>query len=389
MTMAAASAVCAVPGVGALSGCVGEPFERSSPAQMTVSSPATSRAPSALSALSVPIAYAAEPFVGSVRQPAMIKVMKSDAYFSSEPASVWTFTGDKGWASFNGFKFRTMGSQTVALLSGSHGHVAIVPAEPSVKAATTTSDIIWEPPTPRTDNPHAVELIPAGRHVWAGGKRDAPNLFLVAAPGGAGSLNVYDLDASTMWSMPYQGAHGVLWDPQTERLWALGTGNLSSFRLQPYGDGAGRGQVAKYTGTGWGLGDERAELAIMGTGHDLQPDFSSKGTHLLVSTPSSVLRVPKAHPKQAVELMLDPGVPDTSSYTGSRNVKAITRDASGLYVWVRMQAHGFNAYAVYADNAIMIGQAGGSGDGVRLAATLDLPEGDWTYKARLFTSDYA
>ncbi|GAB3556042.1 hypothetical protein GCM10027344_01020 [Spelaeicoccus albus] len=374
--------------VGLLTGCSKTPSHEASSGASKAPDPTTSPPPSGLSALGSPVAFASIPVTGGDRQPAMVKLLKPDDFFAARPDPIWTFTGDDDWNSFNGFKFRTMGSRTVALLVGSRGHLAIVPVEPSDKAAVTTNDIIWQSSTQHTDNPHAAELVPAGKHAWPDGRGTAPDLFIVAAPGEGGSLAVYDIDADTAWRTPFAGGHGVLWDPTAKRLWALGNSSLSSYRIQKYAKTEqGAGEV-DHTGSGWDLGDARHEIDTPLMGHDLQPDYNSHGTHLLITTPSQVFRVPKRHPGKRTSLTLPVGKPGVPSYKGSQKVKSLVRTSSGLYVWVRLQGHGFNPDAVWTDNAISVGKATDDGK-IAQVATLKLPKGDWTYKARVFSTDYS
>lgn len=372
-------------GLGLLAGC-----SKTTPSDTTSSkSPEAtpSPPPSGLSALGTAVAYVSIPFDGGERQPAMIKVLKPNEYFTADPEPIWTFTGNADWRAFNGFKFRKMGKRTVALVIGSRGHLAIVPVAPEEKAATGVDDAIWQSTKQRTDNPHAAELVPAGRHSWPGGRGTAGDLFITAAPGDGGSLAVYDIDAGTVWRTPFDGGHGVLWDPDAKRLWALGKSSLSSYRIQRYAGGQNSSGEVEHTGSGWGLGDARHEIDTPLMGHDLQPDYSSNGTHLLITTPSKVFRVPKGHPNKRTSLTLPMKKSQGAAYEGSQKVKSLVRTESGLYVWVRLQGHGFNPDAVWSDNAISVGKAADDGK-VAAVATLKLPKGEWTYKSRVFTTGY-
>jgi len=334
-----------------------------------------------------PVGYTVQPFAGSEREPAQLVIR--DAPHFSEPgaAPLWSFTGDSmEWNAINGFVFRQRGDDTVALVVNAKGHCGMVPV--ALGSASGPSDFCWQPAALLPDNPHSVEYVPAG----PGGSR--PELVIIASSGdnkADGTLRVYDLEASTVWTMPYIGGHGVLWDPWARRLWALGTGVLSTYSFGLYGgpgldgsagapgSGAPEGAVDGHDGTGWGLVDERIELMFRSIGHDLQPDYSSHGTHLLVTTEETTLRVSVATPQDARELVLP---------RGSDNLKAAARDHAGNLLWVRQQSYGHDPAARYCDNAFTIGTLELDGIHVSPSATIHLPDAEWTYKLRPFITDY-
>lgn len=74
----------------------------------------------------------------------------------------------------------------------------------------------------RVQNAHSAELLPGDRLVVAGSYGERGNrlvLFSLDHPG------------REIFSTPLHGAHGVVWDPRRERLWALGDGDLKAYRL--------------------------------------------------------------------------------------------------------------------------------------------------------------
>lgn len=114
-------------------------------------------------------------------------------------------------------------------------------------------------------NAHSACLLP-GRRV------------AVASSYGGNELLVFDLDhpgasEAPLARMQLYGAHGVVWDAQRERLWALGTKELLLVDLR------GRGTSTELTV------DKRLDLPTPG-GHDLSP--CRDGRHLFVTTKSHV-----------------------------------------------------------------------------------------------------
>ncbi|MBA4020525.1 MAG: hypothetical protein C0483_25475 [Pirellula sp.] len=79
-------------------------------------------------------------------------------------------------------------------------------------------EILWQA---SVTNAHSIELLPRERVV-------------VASSLSGDALVVFDLATSQkpLYRTPLRSAHGVVWDPATERLWALGFDELRTYRLE-------------------------------------------------------------------------------------------------------------------------------------------------------------
>jgi hypothetical protein len=106
------------------------------------------------------------------------------------------------------------------------------------------------------------------------------NRIAVAASYGGDEVQIYDLDdtsrpAQPIARLPLHGAHGVVWDAQRTRLWALGDNVLLRISIP---DAAGKGKLRI---------DQSWKLPSQG-GHDLSP--INDGEHLFVTTNKHVYR---------------------------------------------------------------------------------------------------
>ncbi len=128
-------------------------------------------------------------------------------------------------------------------------------------------------------NAHSVEILPNGNLITAnstGG--DTLRLYYTSH-----LLNDDLTRANRYTEVPLTGAHGALWDPGYEVLWALGDNELKAYDV--IGDADNQTLV---------------EIPDMGVifdgsvagGHDLAPDYSSK-QHLYLTTNTNVFRFDK------------------------------------------------------------------------------------------------
>ena len=100
------------------------------------------------------------------------------------------------------------------LISSSGGAVALV-ERPS-------GNVLWYA---RVPNAHGVERLPRNRIIAASSLSASGN-----------KLMLFDQDKpdAPVWETPLHSAHGVVWDPKRERLWALGFRELRCYRLQDW-----------------------------------------------------------------------------------------------------------------------------------------------------------
>jgi hypothetical protein len=151
------------------------------------------------------------------------------------------------------------------------GEVAIVACGSSYASIITYPEgkTVWST-NYAANNPHSVELIPG-------------DIFVVASSTG-GALRFFDLlgESNKYIEVNYPDAHGVLWDPENQLLWALGEDMLRAFAVER--DSAGTISVTEIT--------ERRSTAPTGGGHDLAPVYGDTN-QLWVTTNSAVYRYDK------------------------------------------------------------------------------------------------
>jgi hypothetical protein len=124
------------------------------------------------------------------------------------------------------------------LISSSSGGCALV-EKPSGK-------VLWYA---RVPNAHSLELLPRRRVVVASSVSKMGNKLLL-----------FDLATPDrpLWETPFRSAHGVVWDAERQRLWALNFDELRCYKLKDWEGDAPSLEMEK----SWPLPDE--------DGHDLQ-----------------------------------------------------------------------------------------------------------------------
>jgi len=154
------------------------------------------------------------------------------------------------------------------------GDVVIVAGSYSAIYEYPSGKELWGTNNPG-NNTHSIEILPSGNIVLANSTGNSLRMFaaseiLKGNKGGAQRYTDYKLE----------GAHGVLWDPEYEVLWALGGHELVAYFL-----------------TGSGVSEKLVVVPDMGTpfdvgyGHDLTPDYMD--TRYLYFTAGSVYRFDK------------------------------------------------------------------------------------------------
>ncbi|WCN01182.1 DUF6528 family protein [Streptomyces sp. M92] len=227
---------------------------------------------------------------------------------SGDPASVrWEFTPEEdsryddldpghSWTYVSEVKSRTWQGKTYLLTTASYGFAAVVehPGKNRYWAARVTDAAGTE-----KSNPHSIELLPDGN--------------VAVALSGSGEVRLYAASrspyATEYTSVPLTSAHGVHWDPATEMLWAVGSGQLAAYELN--GPATGRTLVRAYATDLPGPVPGRAP-----GGHDLnavagEPDL------FWVSTTDGLLQYSKSRRQFA------PYVPSSCGGTLA-NVKAVS-----------------------------------------------------------------
>ena len=150
----------------------------------------------------------------------------------------------------SGVKYRedTVFGDIVILCAG-NGYAAII--------SYPDGEVLWEV-FDSGENAHAIEILPGGNVAVAASNGSTLRLFASSA--------VLQGDAETALTYqeyPLEGGHGVLWDPEYEVLWALGSRQLQAYNVI----GEGKTEMLELREN---IGCEKQSL----DGHDLSADFS-------------------------------------------------------------------------------------------------------------------
>lgn len=126
------------------------------------------------------------------------------------------------------------------------------------------------------NNTHSIEILPSGNIVLANSTGCCVRLFYTSA-----MLKGDAKTAQKFVDYELYSAHGILWDPEYEVLWALGGDELVAYSVR--GEGA-KQTLSKVGGMG-------VNIKELGHGHDLQPDYTD--SRYLYFTAGNVYRFDK------------------------------------------------------------------------------------------------
>ncbi|GAA4923554.1 hypothetical protein LX16_5288 [Stackebrandtia albiflava] len=227
-----------------------------------------------------------------------IMVFDKDSAFTD--ANVYkTFSpGGGGWSNLSDVRIRDTASfGVVGLAAASGGNVGIWNV--TDEKHQESNDLLWS--AAPGGNPHAAERI--------------PDIGAIVTASSHGYLTVYGPTAvsrpetlAKVQTVSLPGAHGVLWDPTINRLWAIGDKTLRTYEVT----GTYRNTRLRYTGQ---------SITLPGLGHDLQPDYSDPG-RLWITDTYGIYRVVKS-------------TMQAPKYSSSRRVKSFVRHSSGEDFWVQ------------------------------------------------------
>lgn len=212
-----------------------------------------------------------------------------------------------------------------------------------------TKEVLWSSHE-CGDNPHSIELLPCG-------------VVAVGATTGR-ELHFFDLNGESP-SRPAacyasHDFHGLLYDPEADRLWAWGDSTLHLLKVERADGGVSYSVEATYTAdTRWG--------------HDLQPVSGSFGRRLWLTN----------HP-----LVMQFDVPTsafTTDYPGAETISDVNTKAIGSYadgtVISMVQEGGFLPWTSYTIRVFTPGETG--------FTRRDIPiPGRASYKCRAWTANY-
>ncbi|MEV5385221.1 hypothetical protein [Streptomyces sp. NPDC052721] len=178
--------------------------------------------------------------------------------------------------------------------------------------------LLWSANVP--DYPHAIERAPGTGVVVVAGRSKGPG----GGNAKGGSLHVFRPTGSHSGSLvragapiPFHQAHGLLWDPRLERMWAAGGSVLTAYRIVTTASSARL------------VEDTARRLTGFHHPHDLQPDHQHPG-RLLVTDTNGVYAVDTSTMRR------------TTLHT-RKLVKSYVRHSSGEQMWTGAVAAG-NAF---------------------------------------------
>ncbi|MEJ3749868.1 DUF6528 family protein [Actinomycetes bacterium KLBMP 9797] len=242
------------------------------------------------------------------------KVLVFDKNKAFTDANVhWSFSPGAGvWGNLSDVKIRSTSAQGwIALVAASGGKAGIV--DIASEKHTELNDLKWSA-TPG-GNPHAIERIPGNGSVVVA---SSAGYLTVYAPSSVSNL----ASLAKVQTINLAGAHGVLWDPTYQLLWAIGKGTLRGYAVE----GTYRSTRLRHYGAAVSLGSSNL-------GHDLQPDYSNTQRLLCTATDG------------VYEISTTDGTFSKKKISSETRVKSYVRHSSGEVLSVRGDNAGSRTWA--------------------------------------------
>jgi hypothetical protein len=271
----------------------------------------------------------------------------------------WSAPGSASWTNLSDVRRRSTANWADVVLVAASGNAPSGGRAAMIDQAGGT--IIWSAVVP--GNPHAVERIKghgaivvasSRKPVQGGSFADGGGLALFVPGSHGGKPGTSYTNAI---KVDFEGAHGVVWDTTHNLLLAIGKNQLRAYRLELNGNDiiTGLHQVATET--------------FGGTGHDLQPDYSSGKLFYTVGGTGA--------DRGVWQTQLSSDDAGTYSFTSSRihtweYVKSFSRLPDGKSFWVDAPS----ASVWWSDTVGFADGAGGKRAGAKF------------YKARYWTTSF-
>ncbi|MBQ7376599.1 MAG: WD40 repeat domain-containing protein [Clostridia bacterium] len=186
------------------------------------------------------------------------------------------------------------------------GNVILVAGTRTEIYSYPTGKRLWYTKTPGA-NPHSIEMLPSGNIVVASSSDGILRFFRTSA------LVDKNRDVAKTYSdYNLEDAHGVLWDPEYEVLWALGAYDLKAYKVE------GEGSREKL------VPDPQMSIKLPEGkywGHDLSPDYTDT-RYLYITVGSCVMRFDKEERSLSEEF-------PNSNLLNRSNVKGFSNNPNG------------------------------------------------------------
>ena len=212
-----------------------------------------------------------------------------------------------------------------------------------------TGEKIWSTDN-AADNAHGIELL--------------PNDVVAVASSSGNEVRFFDIFASssTYKSMKLEDAHGVLWDPENEVVWALGLSKLTAYKVERTGSGI---TVTEDT--------SKSVKLISDYGHDIAPVYGDTDK-MWITTSGGLYIYSKSDKTFTTHINGDNNVIKRSNIKGIGNfddgsILSLYPDGA-LYEWTTQT---INLYFKYGD---------------KLYHTTYMTLGTHYYKCRVLRTDY-
>ncbi len=263
----------------------------------------------------------------------------------SEPDWVWT-SDARTFTNVDGAKYRfdPISKMDVIAFCSSGGYAGIV----SYPVGEILSYI-----TNAGHNPHSVEILPDGALVVASSTGNSVRIYERTQYGDA------ELTEYTEVEVP--SAHGVLWDPDDEILWALGMGRLYAYEVT---------EEHKMI-----LLEDRSVNLPSAGGHDLQPVYGTKDLFWITSG-YNVIQFNKTTGEMSIRY------PGWGTVSALANVKGIGNFEDGTLVLAQQNG----VWLEHNTNVVTVGIYNEK-SGVYDLTPREIP-GVAYYKLRVFEKDY-
>ena len=157
------------------------------------------------------------------------------------------------------------------------GDVVIVAGSRSAIYSYPEGKTVWSTTNPG-NNSHSIELLPSGHIIIANSTGATLRLFYTNE-----LLGEKTGDGQRYVDFSFEGAHGVLWDPTYQVLWAIGNRELRAYLVQGEGNDL---TLVQDPSRGCSFADNRL------WGHDLSPDYTDT-RYLYLTVNACVMRFDK------------------------------------------------------------------------------------------------